>query len=153
MQACKHVYFCSAVSVLTQNCNCSLVRVCLSYCARHPSSAAEDLALAALNLLTLTMPASSSPQPGMQQTSPPVVPRTAQQGSPAVATATEFDGLAELEVSPVVACSCPCCEVKGCQEPCSCCDSVDTTLSVLESRKQALDKHHQVDASRFVLHA
>ncbi|DBA86385.1 TPA: hypothetical protein ACH3X2_005612 [Trebouxia sp. C0005] len=75
----------------------SLVRVCLSYCARHPSSAAEDLALAALNLLALTMPASpsASPQPGMQQTGPPVVPRTSQQGSAAVAE--EFDSFAELE--------------------------------------------------------
>ncbi|KAL0049205.1 hypothetical protein WJX82_008779 [Trebouxia sp. C0006] len=75
----------------------SLVRVCLSYCARHPSSATEDLALAAMNLLALTMPAlpSASPQPGMQpasQTSPPLMPRSA-----AVANATEFDSLAELE--------------------------------------------------------
>ena len=81
--------------------------MCLSYCARHPSSAAEDLALAALNLLALTMPASpsASPQPGMQQTGPPVVPRTSQQGSAAVAE--EFDSFAELEVSPMVASSCP----------------------------------------------
>ena len=35
--------------------------------------------------------------------------------------------------------------------PCSCCDNVDTTVSVLESCKQALDKHHQVDASCFAL--
>ncbi len=81
--------------------------MCLSYCARQPSSAAEDLALAALNLLALTMPASpsASPQPGMQQTGPPVVPRTAQQGSPAVAK--DFDSFAELEVSPMGTCSCP----------------------------------------------
>ena len=77
--------------------------MCLTYCARQPSSAAEDLALAALNLLALTMPASSSPQPGRQQTSPPVVPRTAQQGSAALAE--EFDSLSELEVSPLLACS------------------------------------------------
>ena len=79
--------------------------MCLSYCARQPSSAAEDLALAALNLLALTMPASSSPQPGMHQTSPPVVPRTAQQGSAALAE--EFGSFSELEVSPLLACSYP----------------------------------------------
>ena len=114
MQACKHVPFCSTVSSLTQNTRiCSLVRVCLSYCARHPSSATEDLALAAMNLLALTMPAlpSASPQPGMQpasQTSPPLMPRSA-----AVANATEFDSLAELEVSPIVACCCPYCYCEG----------------------------------------
>ena len=82
--------------------------MCLSYCARHPSSAAEDLALAALNLLALTVPASASPQPGMQQTSPPMVPRTAQQESAVGPNTKESDSFAELQVSAVVACSFPC---------------------------------------------
>ena len=40
--------------------------------------------------------------------------------------------------------------VKGCED---CCDTVDTTVSVLESCKQVLDNHHQVDALCFVLRA
>ena len=55
------------VAVLTQHCgDCSVIRHCLTYCLRHHSTAADDLALAALNLLALSVPAEvsaeSSPQ-------------------------------------------------------------------------------------------
>lgn len=41
-------------------CACRLIQVCLTYSQRHPSTAADDLALAAINLLGLAIAAGTS---------------------------------------------------------------------------------------------
>ena len=87
---------------------CRLVQVCLAYSQRHPSTAADDLAIAALNLLALAVPEVSE---GHEAPAVALVQSMVQGagGSKALQSSSLLDQLKAGWKSPSFALCCCCC--------------------------------------------
>lgn len=82
-----------------------LIQVCLAYSQRHPSTAADDLAVAALNLLALAVPVVSD---GLEGPAVALMKSMVQAraGSEALQSSSLLDQLKASWKSPLIGCGC-----------------------------------------------